>query len=189
MNHNLLEVYKQKWVISMDQLQNQAVHPSKSTKKENTITDLAFTNLKIEQDKWATLRSLNVEEIANVWNDAPTKVKILSDNKLGDQKLAILSKDTFEGMYRVIEDLQSGQMGLAIGIRTVGEHLGILRDLLSQKIDEKDLTELAPLKKLSELAFNVVAEIQSKVIVFGNKTKLEPSPLSEDEAKELDYEE
>lgn len=151
---------------------------------------ISAPKLEFEQTRWANLRNENVTKIADIWNKNPNLVKVISDPKLSENELVILSKANFETLYKMVKDLESGQAGLSFDVDLLSNQLTLVYDLVTQgdTQEKKSNPVIGQIKKAVEVAVQIVTKSKAKLFIVRNTKPHQSAPLTIEEQAELDYE-
>lgn len=153
--------------------------------RQNQLTEkrpIAARNMPVlmwEQDKWATTRVLPVESIYENWKNSPYRVRAFSDRKLSDFSMVMLRKDTFEGMVKTLQDLQSGEAVIRSNFEAVFNSVNLVGKLAA-KHGQDDELNLA-VKTL----IHVFGTISTVIEYSAPVKKVHPSALTNEEVEEL----
>ncbi len=141
---------------------------------------LSFPKFDYEQDRWATTRTQNVEEIASHWEKAPYKVRVLADKKFSSHSMVILRKDTFEKLTSVLRDLERGDAAVRSNLDAVFNSLKLVEEL-AEKSAGKDSSLERAVRSLTHICGTI-----SSVITYAAPFKrTSSSELSADEIEAL----
>lgn len=150
------------------------------SKKSNSLAVFERPQFNYEQNKWATTRELNVEEISRHWEKDINLVRVLSDRKLGANSLVMLRKDQFEKIVKVLEDLLNGEAVIRANLSAVFSSIKVIEKLVEEQGPE-DTALYRAVHSLMEICGTV-----NSVVEFSNPPrKVRPSKLTAQEAEEL----
>lgn len=141
-------------------------------------------HFEVEQDRWATTRSLNVEKIAETWDKNPDLVRIFQDPKFGGMQMVLLRKDRLEDLIKFQRDVQNGQVAVRHQMQTLVDVLSIVREILEdQEQREHNLSQKlgGSLYKALTTCVRLSGEISSELFVKTPQKSVEPTPLSSEE--------
>jgi hypothetical protein len=142
-------------------------------------------DLHYEQDRWATTRGLNVEEISSLWREDPNRVRVISDPKLGSNQLVLLSKSVLERIVGLLTGLENGYVGMRHDLDMLEKHLS----LVSNIIKDQDGNAIKSVEIAVSLMTSTV--VQSKlqfVSAIPRETSIAPPELTAEEWSAVDYE-
>ena len=131
------------------------------------------------QDKWATLRTQNIEEVAEFWKDNPRCVRVLTDRKFGTNSMVMMRKDLFESMLNTLKDLTSGEAVIKTNLDAVIDGIKLIEKLISPT-KEEDALVLA-VKQLTRCTATISTVIEHSA----PKRRVKPSVMTEEELAEL----
>jgi ribosomal protein S20 len=143
------------------------------------------SNLFYEQDRWAKLRALNVEDIGSLWKEKPERVKVITDPRLGEEQLVIMSKNIFERMVNMLSDIEAGNIGVSTNIEVISQQLTLIEKL----IEQQNKKELEPVEMAISVMSKIISTTKTQFFLASDTASLKPSRLTEEEKKLLDYEE
>lgn len=139
-----------------------------------------------EQDRWSTTRTEKVEKIAEAWQNNPGLVRIFQDPKFGHMQMALLRKDQFEALLKVIRDIESGQAAVRYDVQALVDAIGIIQDLVDAQKAALPKELERPLSKAVHLIVTLWGKVSSSILVQAPKRHVAPSPLSEEELQPLE---
>lgn len=122
------------------------------------LPTLSFPKFDFEQDRWATTRTQNVEEIAAHWESAPYKVRVLADKKFSSHSMVLLRKDTFEKLVSIFRDLEQGDAAVRNNLEAVFNTLKLVEQLAEQSAGKDSSLERA-VKTLTHICGTISSEI------------------------------
>ncbi len=153
--------------------------PEKKSKSSLPIS-IPIPQFDFEQDKWATSRTQNVEDIASHWKAAPFKVRVLTDKKFAGNSMVMLRKDSFEKLVNLLKDLQQGEAVVEANLEAVFNSIKLIETLAQESDANK------PAFKLAVKNLTLISGALSSVIEFGAPVKkVAPSELTAEEIEDL----
>lgn len=141
---------------------------------------LSFPKFDYEQDRWATTRTQNVEEIASYWEKEPYKVRVLADKKFSSHSMVLLRKDTFEKLITILRDLERGDAAVKSNLDAVFNTLKLVEELA-----EKSAGKDSSLERAVRSLTHICGTINSVITYTAPFKKTSSSELSVDEIEAL----
>lgn len=136
--------------------------------------------LEFKENKFSTVRQLNVEAVADEFQKMPDKVMVFSDVKFGSEPLVLFRKTKLERMMKIFRDFSNGQALIKHNIETLADAITIL----SSRIAEKQMND-PQLQATLNILMKVSAQISTEILIAGNKKDLELSRVTDDELSDL----
>ena len=158
--------------------------PIKNTRQmvqeSKQLPAISFPKFDYEQDRWATTRTQNIEEIAAHWEKAPYRVRVLADKKLSAHSMVLLRKDTFEKLITILRDLERGDAAVKSNLDAVFNTLKLVEQL-AEKSAGKDSSLERAVRSLTHICGTI-----NSVITYAAPFKTTTSAeLSAEEAEAL----
>jgi len=136
--------------------------------------------LEFKDDKFSIFRQYNVETVAENFQKNPNNVEVFSDAKFGSEPLVLFRKTKLEGMMKLFRDFTSGQALIKHNIETLADAITIL----SSRIAEKNIID-PQLQASLNILMKVSAQINTEILIAGDKKGLELSEVTAEELKDL----
>jgi hypothetical protein len=143
---------------------------------------LALPLFDVKKERWANVRHSKVEDLASVFSANPNIAYLFEDPKLKGDSLVLLRKSNFESLINVLEDLKSGQVGIQFSTKELEIQLSLLKNLVREKLEPAENNSIQEVLKLISISFS---KITSKLFVFSQGKKSEPTPLTSEELEML----
>lgn len=160
--------------------------PSLLVRGDQRLLPVRVPQFTFEQQRWSTTRTENVEKIAETWHENPNLVRIFQDPKFGHMQMALLRKDQFEALIKILRDVENGQAAIQFDVAALFDAVGIVQDLVEAKKQALPEELEKPLSKAVSLIVNLWGKISSTIFVQAPKRQVKPSPLSEEEKQPLE---
>ena len=149
--------------------------------------------LSYEPCRWATLRTNNVEEMAEIWDSETPTVLVCNDTKLRGRDFVLLSKRLFDEISTPLQELYRGRAAIRVDIEMISASVEALKHTLNSLIGTLGEDGEPPVESAKAALANVkVLEVQihriSASVVVARHDDTPPSPLGYEErrlAKEL----
>ena len=155
------------------------------TTKERLLP-AAVPQFEFQQARWATVRTANVEKIAEAWQENPCLVKVFRDPKFGRNHLVMIRKDKFEHMLKLLHDLQNGQAAVQLDMSMLLDAVGIMESIVEKEKQALPEDFSKPILKTIKHIINIKSKISATIFARAPRSKIEPSPLTKEELAPLE---
>jgi len=150
-------------------------------------------DLSYEPCRWATLRTKNVEDMAQIWDSETPTVLVCTDTKLRGRDFVLLSKRLLDEISTPLQELYRGRAAIRVDIEMISASVQAIKHTLNSLIGTLGEDGEPPVESAKAALANVkVLEVQihriSASVVFARHDGTPPSPLGSEErrlAKEL----
>ena len=91
------------------------------------------------ESRWAVKRTKNVEALHDIWMKQPNRAEVLSDPKLGNEKLVILKKDYLDSLIERYKELSKVDLDKKSRTETLLHAIDLLSDLTDKNSEPETL--------------------------------------------------
>lgn len=166
-----------------------AVNPKTRVPISFTTDDLSRfepPELNYEPSRWATLRTKNVEEMAEIWDDEKPLVLVCTDSKLRGRDFVVLSKQLMDEISTPLHELCHGRAAIRVDIEMISASVEALKHTLNSLIGALGASVEPPAESAKAALANVkLLEVQihriSTSVVIARHHDTQQASLSSDE--------
>lgn len=157
------------------------------------LSHLEPPDLSYEPCRWATLRTKNVEDMAEIWDNQTSTVLVCTDSKLRGRDFVLLSKRLLDEISTPLQELSRGRAAIRVDIEMISASVEALKHTLKSLIGTLGQNDEPPAESAKAALANVkLLEVQlhriSASFVIARHQETPSAPLGSEErrlAKEL----